>query len=338
MAFLLELKENIKRIYNRYDVYIVPALRFLVALVSICLLNLSIGYMSTIKNPVIVFLASVVCAFLPGGFTLIVLSAYMLLHLYSISVEFAIVAVCIVFLMYLMYFRLSPKKSYLLILTVILCAMKLPYVVPVAMGLSVGLSSIVPVSFGVVIYYIINTAAAYEAAISSGSSVDAVLQISFIAETFVGNRSWLVLVLAFAVTIVVVYCIKRLSIDNAWTYAIFAGTAVQFVLLIVGVLAFNAKLSLVFMIIGTILGAAVGYVCQIVFFSVDYKRTEYVQYEDDEYYYYVKAVPKINVVNADIKVKKINGRNTKRTSSVSNVRGSSRDADDIIEIEDDYNY
>ena len=28
------------------------------------------------------------------------------------------------------------------------------------------------------------------------------------------------------------------------------------------------------------------------FFSVDYTCTEYVQFEDDDYYYYVKAVPR----------------------------------------------
>ena len=35
------------------------------------------------------------------------------------------------------------------------------------------------------------------------------------------------------------------------------------------------------------------------FFAVDFRRTEYVQYEDDEYYYYVKAVPKIKVTQKD---------------------------------------
>lgn len=29
-------------------------------------------------------------------------------------------------------------------------------------------------------------------------------------------------------------------------------------------------------------------------FNLDYSRTEKVQFEDDEYYYYVKAVPKVN--------------------------------------------
>ena len=120
-------------------------------------------------------------------------------------------------------------------------------------------------------------------------------QISYIAETFLGNKDWLVLVLAFAVTIAIVYCIKRLSVDSAWTYAVIAGTVVQFLILITGIIVLDSKLNLVFVIIGTLAGAVAGYVCQILLFSVDYKRTEFVQYEDDEYYYYVKAVPKINI-------------------------------------------
>ena len=43
-------------------------------------------------------------------------------------------------------------------------------------------------------------------------------------------------------------------------------------------------------------------------FGVDYTRTEYVQFEDDDYYYYVKAVPKMTVATPEFKVQKINAR------------------------------
>ena len=39
--------------------------------------------------------------------------------------------------------------------------------------------------------------------------------------------------------------------------------------------------------------------------NFSYSRTEYVQFEDDEYYYYVKAVPKNSVKREKKKVKKI---------------------------------
>ena len=45
---------------------------------------------------------------------------------------------------------------------------------------------------------------------------------------------------------------------------------------------------------------------QLFVFSVDYSRTEYTQFEDDDYYYYVKAVPKIAISRTDVKVQEIN--------------------------------
>lgn len=46
--------------------------------------------------------------------------------------------------------------------------------------------------------------------------------------------------------------------------------------------------------------------------AVDYSRKEYIQFEDDDYYYYVKAVPKMNIAAPDVKVQKINSTKTRR--------------------------
>ncbi|MDD3239179.1 MAG: hypothetical protein PHW47_03665 [Lachnospira sp.] len=320
MAFLLELKEKIKDFYNKYDVYAVPAGKFIIALISFLMLNFSIGYMSKLKNPLIAVILSVLCAFLPNGATILLLSVYILANLYAISAEFAVIALCVMLIMYLLYFRFTPKSGYILILTTMLCWMRMPYLIPIAVGLCASALSVIPVGFGVAIFYIIKTASEYETAITNQSVSDTVQQISYIVESLVSDKQMLVVIIALAVTIAVIYFVRRLTVDNAWTYAIIAGTAIEFIILVVGEIVFKAKLNMILMIIGVVLGAVVGYVCRILFFAVDYKRTEYVQYEDDEYYYYVKAVPKINVVNADVKVKQINARKTKKTDNIDDVR------------------
>ena len=83
MAVLLELKENFKRFYNKYDIYIVPVAKFIAALVSFLMLNASIGYMDKLNSPIIAVLVSVICAFLPNGFTIVMLSIFMIAHLYA---------------------------------------------------------------------------------------------------------------------------------------------------------------------------------------------------------------------------------------------------------------
>jgi len=302
MAVLLEFKEKFRRFYNKYDTYLVPALKFIVALVSFIMLNASIGYMEKLNNPVIAILISVICAFLPVGFTIVMLSLFMVAHLYAISVEFALIALCVVLLMCLLYFRFASKSGYLLILTVFMCWIKMPFVLPVAVGLCSSVISVVPVSFGVIIYYIINTASVYETAVTNKSLTESMLQVSYLIESLVKNKQLFLVMAALAVTIIIVYIVRRLKIDYAWGYAIAIGSVAQFVVVVLG--------------------------------EILLKTGEYVQYEDDEYYYYVKAVPKINVAGEDVRVKQINARKTKKASDISDVR-QSKSTTAATEEEDD---
>ena len=58
----------------------------------------------------------------------------------------------------------------------------------------------------------------------------------------------------------------------------------------------EAEIPAIPLVAGTIVSVIVGEILEFFLFHVDYKRTERLQFEDDEYYYYVKAVPKITGV------------------------------------------
>ena len=59
-------------------------------------------------------------------------------------------------------------------------------------------------------------------------------------------------------------------------------------------------------VLGGIVSCVLAVVIQFMFFNVDYTRTERLQFEDDEYYYYVKAVPKSIIAGSDKQVKHFN--------------------------------
>ena len=71
-------------------------------------------------------------------------------------------------------------------------------------------------------------------------------------------------------------------------------------------LADRIRLSLIHILLALVL--------HFFLFSVDYSRTERVQFEDDEYYYYVKAVPKMSVTTRKKQIKKINAKKDDRRS------------------------
>ena len=102
--------------------------------------------------------------------------------------------------------------------------------------------------------------------------------------------------------------------DHSWTIAIISGALVNIMLLLVGDLMFDTNVAIGGVIIGTVASALIAVVIQFFSFHVDYSRTEKVQFEDDEYYYYVKAVPKVTVAAPERKVKKINQQKKARPS------------------------
>ena len=56
------------------------------------------------------------------------------------------------------------------------------------------------------------------------------------------------------------------------------------------------------------MAAVIGMVYNFFIFSVDYTRTTVERCVDDDYYYYVKAVPKMTVSTTQVRVQKISAR------------------------------
>ena len=64
------------------------------------------------------------------------------------------------------------------------------------------------------------------------------------------------------------------------------------------------------MLIGNVVAILLGLVIEFLFMDLDYKRTERVQFEDDDYYYFVKAVPKKMVESLDKEIIQFSGFST----------------------------
>ena len=68
MTGLLEIREKIKLIYGRYEVFILPVVKFLLAFVVLNTVNGKMGYMTQLDNVTIVLIVALLCSFLPTSF------------------------------------------------------------------------------------------------------------------------------------------------------------------------------------------------------------------------------------------------------------------------------
>lgn len=306
MTALLELRENLKKIYSRNEAFILPVIKFLLSFIVLSIINGKMGYMTKLDNMAIVLIVSLLCSFLPTGFMAFFAMMFAVLHMYALSIETAAVGLVVFLLLYLLFLRFTAKEALVVVLTPVLCMLKLPYVMPVAMGLIGTPASCVSVGCGVVVYYLLQTVITNAPTINSMGAEEATAKLRLLIDGMLGNKAMLVTIAAFAITVIVVYLIRRMSVDHSWTIAMVAGIMIEVMILLVGDLMYDTNLSIVSALLGAVVTLIACKIIEFFRFCLDYSRTEKVQFEDDEYYYYVKAVPKMTVAAPTNTVKKIN--------------------------------
>lgn len=306
MTALLELRENLKKIYSRNEAFILPVIKFLLSFIVLSIINGKMGYMTKLDNMAIVLIVSLLCSFLPTGFMAFFAMMFAVLHMYALSIETAAVGLVVFLLLYLLFLRFTAKEALVVVLTPVLCMLKLPYVMPVAMGLIGTPASCVSVGCGVVVYYLLQTVITNAPTINSMGAEETTAKLRLLIDGMLGNKAMLVMIAAFAITVIVVYLIRRMSVDHSWTIAMVAGVMIEVMILLVGDLMYDTNLSIVSALLGAVVTLIACKIIEFFRFCLDYSRTEKVQFEDDEYYYYVKAVPKMTVAAPTNTVKKIN--------------------------------
>lgn len=311
MTDLLEIREKIKLFYSRFEVFILPVVKLLLAFVVLNTLNRRMGYMTRLDNSAIVLIIALACSFLPTSCIVVFAVLFSLLHMYSLSAGVALVGFCMYLVMFLLYFRFAPKDLLIVVLTPLLFALKIPYVMPIAAGLVCGPASMVSVGCGVGVYYLLKTVVDNFSAFSTMGDDSELEKLRLMIDGILGNREMFVMIVSFAITVLVVYLIRRMSIDYAWTIAMVSGVLLNLVLLLIGDLIYDINGSMVGALLGSLLALVVAKIIEFFRFCVDYNRTEKVQFEDDEYYYYVKAVPKMSVAMSTKTVKKINSQHAR---------------------------
>lgn len=316
MYRLLELREKLKVVYSNYSMYIDAAFKCILALVGMLVINANIGTMGLLENPLVVIIISLMCALLPKTLTVMVLMFTIIGHVYSIALEAALMLVIVFILMYLLFFRFTSKESFILIIVPIMFFIKIPYIVPLLVGVLATPVSIVSVTFGTLVYFILAYIGQNYDAIVKVASEDGFKVLSVLIDGIFLNTAFYFTVVSLAIVIILVYVVKRLSVDYSWIVAVCAGGVIQLVLFLVGdIMLDDMKLvcSILSTVLGGILSIGLAWFLQFFLHSVDYTRTEKVQFEDDDYYYYVKAVPKVKIGATDVKVKRVNGKRIHKT-------------------------
>lgn len=308
MEKIFEIREYILKYYAKYSRYVDFVFRFLLALVTFVFVSNHVGFIEMLSNPAVILGLSVVCTFLPRSMTALIASAIVIVEFLVVTPGIAIVSSIVFLVMFALYFRFAPGKSIVLLLTPIGFTIGLPILIPIIFGLIGGTISIIPITFGTIVYYMLTHVKAYASIIETVSESGIMGQITSFTQQLLSNKEMWMTILAFAICVLLVHSIRRLAIDYAWEIAVGSGVLVYIIMMTFGHVMMDINISYGILIAGSVVSALVALIFKFIVFSVDYTRTEHLQFEDDEYYYYVKAVPKVSVAVPEKTVKKINVR------------------------------
>lgn len=318
MTIILEYKEKLKKFYESNGMYVNAAMRFVMALVVFFSVNNMLGGKGKLGSAVVQLGLSAVCAFLPMNFMLLLASAMILLFSFSLSLEITAFFGALFVIMFLLYFRFTPKYAFVVLLTPIAFALKIPYVIPLCLGLLTTPVTVIPMSIGIFVYNALSFIKQNTTAISGTGESQS---ISYTITEILKNQTTFILIIAFVATVCLVYMVRRMALDHSWSIAIAVGALCEFLVLLVGKIALHTSYGILGLILGTIVSIGLAFLIKFFAFNVDYTRTEKIQFEDDEYYYYVKAVPKVTISGREKTVKKIHTKTETLTQeTVADVR------------------
>lgn len=316
MSTLLVWREKLQRLYASYSMYILKVLQFLLGLILFGLINANVGFIETASSSICTVGLAVICAFFPMIVMVFAAAALILVQLYSLSIPVAAVGVVLFLLMYIFYFRFTPKKAWLLLIAAVSFGLKIPFIIPVVFGLLGTPVWVVPAACGAFSYYFVNCVKASSAVLKSSDSEKVLTNITAFTKQFFSSKEMWVMIMAVVISILVVNVVRKRSIEHAWKIASVSGAAVSTITAVAANIALDAGVSYIEVVASAVFGAIVGIVLEFFFFFVDYSRTENIQFEDDEYYYYVKAVPKIGVAAPEKTVKHITERHAQVDEAV----------------------
>ena len=314
MLQLYVFRNSLKGFYAKYHSIIDKGIKYIILFTAMMLISINLGYQNKVSVIQVPIVLSVIGAFLPYMAGVLIVAVFLMINLFTASFELALLVGIILILTLFLYYGFGKRDSVLLILVPILFAVKIPYVIPLVVGLMGSAVSIVPITAGILIYFTCMFARQNIGVLTNTQSVDITQRYSQAINGIFSNKTMLLFIIVFALTTFIVYMVHKQNMDYAWQIAIAAGAITILVGIFAGDFIFGISTPLLDFIIGLAISVIIAYVYNFFVFSVDYSRSEYAQFEDDDYYYFVKAVPKITITAADKKVQSFSTKGKKKNN------------------------
>jgi len=315
---ILELRAHILRFLQKFQLVAEPLIKFVIAFAVFRSINNAIGHHTLLMSLPAELLLSLLGTFIPPVLLVLVAAVVSLAHVYVASPLLAILVAVLMVILYCFIARFSGKYGYVVLAVPILFLLKIPYVVPLVLGLVATPMAIIPVACGVIVYrmFVVISSAAL---VGDTMAIEDILTLYIdVIDRLVADKQMIVTIAVFFIMIMVMYLMRKLSMEYVFEISVAVGAIVCILGFLIADVMLHTELDITSMVFGTVGSMLIALVFQFFRLALDYTAVERVQFEDDDYYYYVKAVPKINLTIPERSVKRISVKNEPEFSESDN--------------------
>lgn len=308
MMALLVLKTRLKDLYEKHYQVTRAVLKMLISAGLFCIVFYNLPFRSELKEyavPLIIML-SLICGFIPDMAVMGLVALFVIYEITKVSLVAAFGFFAILAIYFLLFGRYTKCQSYIVLLIPALWVLNLSYVVPIVAALFLTPAMIPACVVGVFIRYLLLGIREYylvsQSAAETGNTMES---LQYMFDYVFKNREMLVYMATFALAFLVVYLIRKGKYNHASHIGIFVGIVTCMTGVIAGDIMWALKTDVNRLLMGLAFTALIAYSVQFFRMSLDYTGVRKLQFEDDEYFYYVKAVPKLKVTVVDKTVTRI---------------------------------
>ena len=307
MEPILQVRETIIRLYKQFE----APLRFLVKLfIGVVIFSVlsNIGYYSSgfarfFTAPLalpINMLLGILYVILPPTMSFSVMIVVIGVQLSS-NTEIAILTVLFLLCLLFFYIRLAPKESVLIIFTLAAYYFRIPYLIPILAGLYFSVTALIPIGIGVFLWNLLPvmemSLKTFQTAGLNVMEMPRTLSqiLPALLTDILSNQEWIFTAFIFAMVVLAVYGISRINLDYSKDISVALGAILTIISFVIAHVLADMNVDIMSIVIYVIISALIAELIRFFDVVLDYSRSERVEFEDEDNYYFVKVVPKILV-------------------------------------------
>ena len=312
LSAVFQVRGLISKYIKRYELYIKVVLKFLAYFVLFRNMTSNAAFAGdgVFNSAMVQLVLALVSTLLPSRCGVMIALAICVYNIFQASLIGALLMGSMMLVLYISMARMFPDQVYFLVLIPLCIEWDLHLLVPLFAGLYVGVLAVVPVVAGILMWGLQQIIPAFMT-LEMGESLDALPKMISDASTYgidqiTKNEQMVYLLIISSGIILLISLLRKLRLDYVRYIALGAGGVLGLICLIMGKTVGSLSGNLLVMILLSLLVIAVLALLEFLNLSLHYKSAQDLEFEDEDYFYQVRAIPKINPVSkSKTKIKKI---------------------------------